>query len=994
MDNAFQWVPFYETLADSLLSYKDKRGELFELIKKASSGQPLMQYLNFDREDWWGPRQHQIDPFSVIGILNRGQMTYSNRTGLAKILGNIFGLSLPVPVQFDGIPVLNPLKSFFAGVDEVWALFLAAMDAAETSNFTDEFKISFEKVITVKGNGLASITMGLYWIRPNIFMPLDKNSRAFISDRYGINAPSASCSGDEYVSFLTSLKNKIAQLSPNITLPELSYTAWEQNENYVNEKQQRAAFKQWYANNGGSPGSANTISSAIGKTRLKNGRAIFSIAVFDDLDSAIKNSGLEGYFQTKDGDYSKMDAVFDIDEGIQRDDLKSGIKYYLSFLKRLDASTEQRQEYLAITSEEAKIIDIDPSDKALLDTLHHRLKDWSYSNNIEFKKIYNIYETGLPNFTDDDQRIEYLQLLRQMKTVCGGLQIPYTRIYNTLTSDKRGIEERKKYNHLNGWIGLSRPLEGKGNNSAFNHIIEAHKDYIFNSTIIPEKGSGMTQNDFSSKSLNKNIILYGPPGTGKTYSAIQYAVAIIEDKPLAAIKMEKYDAVFSRYLKYKDDGLVAFTTFHQSFGYEEFIEGIRPVMSSEENTEGGQDIEYEIRDGIFKAFCDKAGAPIGDGVNVDLGISKSPTIWKVSLEGTGDNPTRTECMEKGHIRIGWAKYGEKISDATDYSENGGKAVLNAFYNRMQLGDIVLSCYSSKTIDAIGVITGEPEWDDNASHYKRLRKVRWFAKGINEDITDLNGGKSMTLSTIYKLAIPVADVLQILSKVNPALFPQEMKISNRVFIIDEINRGNISKIFGELITLIEPSKRIGAEEQLRTTLPYSGQNFGVPENVYILATMNTADRSLAQMDTALRRRFSFEPIYPDAEALPTKTIGRIDIVKLLTAINKRIASLYDKEHCIGHSYFWNVKTFDDLANVFKNKILPLLEEYFFEDSERLHLVLGNAPFFVKEAIDPFLLGYAEEYRITPQWVPNDDALQTEDAYIKIYDSSTPAESSGS
>lgn len=992
MDDAFQWVPFYEALADSLLSYKNKRGELFDLIKKTSSGQPLMQYLNFHREDWWGPRQHQIDPFSVIGILNRGQMTYPNRTGLANILGDIFGVSLPAPTQFDGIPVLNPLKSFFAGVDGVWELFIAAMGVAETGKFTDEFKIAFERATAVKDNGVASITMGLYWIRPNVFMPLDKNSRMFISGRYGIEMPSSACSGDEYVSFLNSLNNKISQLTPNVTLPELSHTAWEQNENYVDEKKQRAAFKKWYANNGGSPNSANTVSSAIGKAKLKNGRSIFSIATFDILDSAIRNSGLEGYFQTKGGDYSKMNAVFDMDDSVQEDDLKSGIKYYLSFLESL-GTVQQQSEYIEVTPKEAKIIDIDLSDRVLLDEIHHRLKEWTYGRNIEFKRIYNIYETGLPNFIDDEQRVEYLQLLRQIKTVCGGEKIPYTRIYNILTSDTRGIEARKGYNYLNGWVGLSRPLEGKGNNSAFNHIIETHKDYIFNSTI-PEKGSGMTKGDFPPKSPNKNIILYGPPGTGKTYSSIQYAVAIIERKPLAAVKMENYDAVFSRYQKYKDDGLIAFTTFHQSFGYEEFIEGIRPVMSSEENTEAGQDIEYEIRDGIFKAFCDKSWAPVGDDTSVDLGINKNPTIWKVSLEGTGDNPTRTECMEKGYIRIGWAKYGEKISDATDYSENGGKAVLNAFYNRMQLGDIVLSCYSSKTIDAIGVIIGEPEWDDNAQHYKRLRKVRWLAKGINEDITDLNSGKSMTLSTIYKLAIPVADVLQILRKVNPTLFPQEVKISNRVFIIDEINRGNISKIFGELITLIEPSKRIGAEEQLRTTLPYSGYNFGVPDNVYILATMNTADRSLARMDTALRRRFSFEPIYPDAESLPTKNIGRIDLVKMLTVINKRIASLYDKEHCIGHSYFWDVETLNDLAEVFKNKILPLLEEYFFEDLERLHLVLGNAPFFVKETIDPFLLGYAEEYRITPQWILNDDALKSEDTYIKTYDSPTSAESSRS
>jgi len=297
--------------------------------------------------------------------------------------------------------------------------------------------------------------------------------------------------------------------------------------------------------------------------------------------------------------------------------------------------------------------------------------------------------------------------------------------------------------------------------------------------------------------------------------------------------------VFSRYLKYKDDGLIAFTTFHQSFSYEEFIEGIRPVVFSEENTESTPEIEYEVHDGVFKSLCDKAGTPIGSGKNVDLGIGKSPTVWKVSLEGTGDNPTRTECLANGHIRIGWDNYGESITDATDYSKDDGSTVLNAFYNRMQIGDIIMSCYSSKTIDAIGVVTGEPEWHDEYQHYKRLRKVKWLVKDINEDIVDLNAGKTMTLSTVYKLSVTVSDALQILRRLKPTLFNQNVKIPNRVFIIDEINRGNISKIFGELITLIEPSKRINAKEQLRAILPYSGQSFGVPDNVYIIGTMNSA-----------------------------------------------------------------------------------------------------------------------------------------------------------
>jgi 5-methylcytosine-specific restriction protein B len=648
-----------------------------------------------------------MDPLTVIGILNRGT-TDANRIKLAKVLAKTFGVELPAPVQFAGIPVLNNMNSFFNGPDEIWELFIQAMESAKTGIFSDAFKSAFEKAIAVKGNGLAYITMGLYWIRPNMFMPLDGNSRAFASNQYGITAPSGNCSGEEYVAFLKTLKAKVTELSPNLTFPEISYTAWMQKDNKAES----------------------------------------------------------------------------------------------------------------------------------------------------------------------------------------------------------------------------------GSNSDFSVVDEQQQRAAFKSASV------VTAN---STPFAKNIILCGTPGTGKTYSTVLYAVSIIEEKPFDAIKAEDYSTVFARYLKYKEDGLVAFTTFHQSFGYEEFIEWIRPVVSAEENAETGRDIEYEVHDGIFKSFCDKAGTPIGGGTSVDLGIGKSPSVWKVSLEGTGDNPTRTECMDNNHIRIGWDGYGETISDATDYSNDGGSTVLNAFYNRMQIGDIVMSCYSSKTIDAIGVITGEPEWHDEYQHYKRLRKVKWLVKGINEDIVDLNAGKTMTLSSVYKLSVSVSDALQILRKVKPTLFTQNVKIPDRVFIIDEINRGNISKIFGELITLIEPAKRIGAKEQLRARLPYSGKDFGVPDNVYLIGTMNTADRSIALIDTALRRRFSFVEMQPDSATLKDVLVDGIDISEMLDTINKRITVLLDREHTIGHSYLLPLKsdpTLERLAVVFENTIVPLLQEYFYDDYEKIQLVLGD------------------------------------------------------
>ena len=161
--------------------------------------------------------------------------------------------------------------------------------------------------------------------------------------------------------------------------------------------------------------------------------------------------------------------------------------------------------------------------------------------------------------------------------------------------------------------------------------------------------------------------------------------------------------------------------------------------------------------------------------------------------------------------------------------------------------------------------------------------------------------------------------------------------NYVLIIDEINRGNISKIFGELITLLEPTKRLGESEELKIRLPYSGEEFGVPKNLYILGTMNTADRSIALLDIALRRRFNFIEMPPKYDLLKEKIEvenDKIELRELLKAINNRIEFLLDKDHLIGHSYLVKVETFDDLKEVFRNSIMPLLQEYFYDDFEKI------------------------------------------------------------
>lgn len=384
--------------------------------------------------------------------------------------------------------------------------------------------------------------------------------------------------------------------------------------------------------------------------------------------------------------------------------------------------------------------------------------------------------------------------------------------------------------------------------------------------------------------MTLNTILYGPPGTGKTFHSITHAVAIIDGhNPWELIEASKTEtgrkAIKDRYDYLFESGNIAFTTFHQSLSYEDFIEGIKPLEPAP-----GHPMQYDIVDGIFKMICDKAEKCVSigktQGNSFDDALEQLEAEWRVNpnmpFELTRDNKsfTITEFKSK-NIPF------KKASGGTAHS------------------------LSKKTLSDL---------------YLGIRKS--FPSGLEiyyKSVLD----RLKTYTTLATEAINNADS-------NPCKF---------VLIVDEINRGNVSQIFGELITLLEPDKRIGEKEEIRLTLPYSKEEFGVPSNVYIIGTMNTADRSVEALDTALRRRFSFIQMMPKYDELNEDCDG-VNLKLLLKKLNDRLTVLKDRDHTIGHAWLWNTTTIDSLRQTFKDKIIPLLQEFFYNDYEKLGLLLGD------------------------------------------------------
>ena len=883
MSTRFEWAIFYPELADKILLYKNNRGELLSIIAGIFDRTGMKNYVKREIDD--------VCPFTVMGMFNKG-ISNANRIAILKEFARIFEVTVPVPESFDGIPVLNNMMSLFYGdkgwdggrlghtagaegydadihIEKLWELFEVAIVNADNPD-VDTKQIFIKTFNFVVSQPLSKwmITCGLFWIRPFNYISLDANMKAYLNNNLSMGYKFNKLpSGGDYLDLCDKVKNKLQNIKGINSLPELSHDAWLRNrepdstsywlggakygenseidmsqafiengvygigfradiselimdqtkfndwidnlpeerakkaftlfaqmkpgdkiamksafakgkvsllrikaigtvsgtletdykydeklahtipveweavdpyydlelggylrtihkvtkqqdiekifyekrnylrDGFVNEKEQQAAFRQWYTENGGSVNSATTISTAIGRARLKDGRAVFSIANFDELNSIISAEGLDGYFEARDGDYSKIGIIFDIEANVQSDDLKNGIKFYLRFLKSGMKVSLKEWAIKILKDAQEPMTHIEIWEYGVSKGWDN---DLSSVGETPWQSIYALlsnYRDGSPN---PDKRIKIIESEQRRKFV----------ISNDDSAAETILEESsiicEKYDKENFLAEVY--IDG-----------DEYDDIV---ALLDRK---------------KNIILQGAPGVGKSYMAKRLAYSIIGCRDINKVEMVQ---------------------FHQSYSYEDFIEGFRPIKS------GG----FELLPGIFKRFCNTA-----------------------------------------------------VKD---------------------------------------------------------ERRKYF------------------------------------------------------FIIDEINRGNLSKIMGELMLLIEHDKR-GKEFEMPLT--YSGEKFFVPENVYIIGMMNTADRSLAMIDYALRRRFSFVQVEPgfnnsefekyikkDNESLGERILAEIN------ALNADIRNDLGAGFQVGHSYFCNCDYIDAkwYESVLRYEIMPLLDEYWF-DNEKQH-----------------------------------------------------------
>lgn len=791
----FTWKPIYKEIARALMFYRERHAELLDIVKEMQqAGLPAIS-LKDQNPAGTEVDLGEIDPFTFFANFNRG-ITDDSRREMLRIIRKEFEIALPIPTDFHGIPVANQLKAWFfpyahrrdpADVPALWDLAQACLDLPPQALDAD----LFSRCLHVKQVAGAKLTMGLFWLNPDNYLAVDSLMCDYLEDK-GISGKRLKVKSlADYTSVLQEVRQKVGTDYAQVS-----------RDAYLHANKVPATPAELDAG----------LASLLQQTAQQNNTSVEDVvaymahrAVFEEENEIINRVNV-------------MPRLADVLASTPLD--QEELRRVSSKLWALGGSQDSTRRGAFFKS------------GAAVATIAALLDDSDGSE--EMERIDNFIAAAVQHGYTDPKGAD-TTCAAQFASVLMSARYPdryvdfRTGRWNGMFELVTGSKKKLCTGGSNAWkiIRAGKFAAMLAETPTFKKhfgtehglwkaagVAWCYKDGIFempNDVVLPPLPPTPPPRP---KPISPNVILYGPPGTGKTYHCPHKAVGIIDGEDLRLTTQQ----LQQRFDELIDEGRISFVTFHQSYSYEDFVEGIRPVLNKDK--EDGP-ARYECRDGVFKRIAIEA--------------------LRSSLE---------------------------------------------------------------RIDAAGAASASAAAGSGASYDERKGVVLEYLKQ-----RDASG---------YRLQSP-------------------NKSPRYVLVIDEINRGNISKILGELVTLLEPDKRIGADRQLRAQLPYSGEVFGVPQNLFVLGTMNTADKSIALVDVALRRRFDFQELMPNLDCCQGLTP---EMRGVLEKLNARIVRRKDRDHQIGHSYFMTVTTVEQFNKCFRDNIIPLLQEYFYNDWDGLRYVFAE------------------------------------------------------
>ncbi|HEY5174771.1 MAG TPA: AAA family ATPase [Terriglobales bacterium] len=902
----FSWIPIYTELAKKLLPYRDRQSELIEMLKALEAdGIPVGSIVDRDNEGKEIPLA-VIDPFTFYASFNRG-LTTDNRRRILAYLKTKFDLESEVPADFEGIPVVDARRAWFFpyknkrksdDISSLWALGEAVVQGPPE----DLDSKLFERCLQVETVGPAKLTMGMFWLNPKRYIACDSNCRKFFKLK-GIDGEVETLS-----SYLQLVKNVNAKLGTEY--PEISRTAWETanpGDKEINrDKPPQFAItpqqleKLWTRFNKrisgftdfGSPGD-----------RFHEEELDYKRNALKRYEEEIGNAQLRKLVQAGQGNKAR--------EEISRR-ITTNLVAYQSWRPSIGSDDEKSSVVLRAFLDAAETpyagpSTVEPIVQAIVaqgmtphwDTLSTLL--WAMRPSDYFPVKIKYYrklaeELGhpLPDGPPTGERFD--QVLRFGQAFWRALE----------------AQNPADWVDVQSFIWVVCPTSYKDGTAGPEQPSNESEE---ESTILNDESSAM------------NLILYGPPGTGKTYETIERAVKVI-DPAFARENSGNRVAQKRRFDELVLQGQVEFITFHQSYSYEDFVEGIRPVLDADE--EGGPP-RYECRPGAFKRLAFNALFDCLERAEAAKGLVPFDALWKALLAKIESDPE--------------AKY-RGLSDKTSYqlalTQKGNIEGVNVLSDKKFLCSrkILEQVFDAKRSQDAVTVSEVMEVVARGCHSQLVAAVFNELRRIEK--SQFRGKVQPPRPTAHTEDEKAEIVQRFLAEGEKSGYQlkPESHWNRFVLVIDEINRGNISKILGELITLIEPDKRLRTgdnQNSLVVTLPYSGEKFAVPANLYVVGTMNTADKSIALVDVALRRRFEFEELRVDL----TLCSGLSEKMRsVLQELNRRIALRKDRDHQIGHAYFIRVEDEARFNQCFRKQIIPLLQEYFYNDWDGLRYVLGE------------------------------------------------------